>query len=190
MLAITPVVAGVGALYGAVEAPPPNAVESQETQVRGVLHADKLIGDFEQQVFGDIRNRTEFIPVLLRRNGGDTTDGAPNTDTKPDVRLKITLKSVQLRGAFDVDPPLALYLETHVTLLTPQHAIEMYSRTFHYETGTQQLTQWTADDAILFRNVVNTSFSRLAELIVDDVFLIYAFNHDHPWRKPVSNTTR
>jgi hypothetical protein len=190
MLAVTPVVVGAGALYGAIEAPSAGTIDSQETQVRGVLHADKLIGDLEQQVFGDIKNRTDFMPVLQPRNGGGNAGGAPDTGTKADARLKITLKSVQLRGPFDVDPPLALYLETHVTLLSSQYETEMYSRTFHYETGTRQLTEWTADDATIFREAVHTSLSRLAELIVDDVFLIYAFDHDHPWRKPLGNTKR
>jgi hypothetical protein len=149
-----------------------------------------LIGDLEQQMFGDIRNRTDFVPVLLPRNGEDTAGGAPDTGTKADARLQITLNSVQLRGAFDVDPPLALHLETHVTLLSSQDATEMYNRTFHYETGTRQLTEWTANDATLFREVVHTGLSRLTELIVDDVFLTHSFDHDHPWRKPLSSTKR
>jgi hypothetical protein len=66
----------------------------------------------------------------------------------------------------------------------------MYNRTFHYETGTRQLTEWTANDATLFREVVHTGLSRLTELIVDDVFLTHSFDHDHPWRKPLSSTKR
>ena len=190
MLVVTPVVAGAGALYGAIESPSAGTVESQETQVRGVLHADKLIGDLEQQLFGDVKNRTDFVPVLLPITGKDNAGGAPDTGAKPDARLKITLKSVHLRGAFDVDPPLALYLETHVTLLRSQDAAVLYSRTFHYETGTRQLTEWTANDATLFRESVNTSLSRLTELIVDDVLLTISFDHDHPWRKPLNITMR
>lgn len=190
MLAVTPVVVGAGALYGAIEAPSARAVESQEAQVRGVLHADALIGDLEQHVFGYTRDRTDFIPVLLPRNLADTARGAPDTGTNPDARLKITLKSVQLRGAFDVDPPLSLYLETDVTLLSPQDPTAIYSRSFHYQTGTRQLTEWTANDAALFREVVSTSLSRLTELIVDEVFLTVSIDHEHPWRKPLNDAKK
>lgn len=190
MLAVVPVVVGAGALYGAIEAPSAGTVESQETQVRGVLHADTLIQHLEQQVFGYTRDRTDFVPALLPNNRVETAGRAPSIGTKPDAKLTLTLKSVHLRGAFDVDPPLALYLETHVTLLRSQDAAVLYSRTFHYETGTRQLTEWTANDATLFRESVNSSLSRLTELIVDDVLLTISFDHDYPWRKPLRNTMR
>jgi hypothetical protein len=189
MLAVTPVIAGAGALYGAVEAPSAQAVESQETQVRGVLQAERLLGDFEQQVLGHITNRTDVIPTLLPRAGANQADdGEPRTGPKTDARLKIVLKSVDLRGPFDVDPPLALHLEADVALSL--YGTGFYSQTFRYKTGARHLTEWTADDTTIFREAVDVSLVRLAELIVDDMFLAYSFDHEHPWRKPFSRTKR
>lgn len=189
MLAVTPVVAGTGALYGAIQAPSAESVESQETQMQGVLQAGKLIGELEQQVLRHITSRTDVVPVLHPRTaahqaGGDGT----GTESKTDAQLKIVLTSVELRGPFDVDPPLALHLEAAVTLSL--YGTVVRSQTSSYVTGSRHLTEWTADETQPFREAVDISLSRLAELIVDDLFLAYSFDHDHRWRKTLSITKR
>ena len=212
MLAVTPLIAGMAALSGAVEAPSTETVESQETQVQAVLQAqiERLIGEFERQIVGHITSQTDVVPTLLSRTeipktgysergrglsddmqrmfgSGMNQIGEGKTDTKPkiDARLGIVLKTLELRGPDDVDPPLALQLEADITL--SRYGTGVYSRTFRYETGRQHLTKWLADDATPLREAVGTSLSRLAELIVDDVFLTYSFYHEHPWRNPSSS---
>lgn len=181
MLAVTPVLAGAGALYGAIEAPSTETVESQERQMHGAIQAERLIEDFEQRVLGHITNRTDVISRLLPRAVANQADNSEtNTGPKTDARLRIVLKSVDLRGPFDVDPPLALHLEADVTLSL--YGTAVYIRTFRYQTGSRHLTEWTADYPISFHEAVGISLARLAELIVDDLFLAYSFDHEHPWK--------
>jgi hypothetical protein len=188
MLAVTPLVALAAALYGAIEAPSAETVESQETQVQGMLQAqaERLIRETEQQMLGHITNQTDVVPRLLpRTETTQTDDGTTDTGPKTDTQLWILLTSLELRGPDDVDPPLALQLEADVTL--SQHGTPVYSRPFRYETGRRHLTKWLADDATTLREAVGTSLARLAELIVDDLFLTYSYYHEHPWRNPSSS---
>ena len=154
MLAVAPVAAVVGALSGAVEAPSAAAVEAMETQVRRVLQDERLIGEFGKRVHDHITNRTDVIPTLFPRAGMAYADGGDTeTGAQPDARLTIVLKSVGLQGTFDVNPPLALYLETNVNLVYKKRhtisegAVAVYRRTFRYRSDARILAEWTADDA-------------------------------------------
>ena len=183
MLVVTPVVALAGAVYGAIEAPSTEAVESQEAKVRGVLQGEHLIHRLQDHVLKQVIDRTDISIATLPREASDQsghretvlTSGVP----QPDTILMIQLKSVDLRGKFDVDPPLALNLEAQVTLTAPSAATPLYTHSFHYVTGARRLTEWTADDAKIFREAVDLSLVRLAELIVDDLFLTHPFVHEH-----------
>lgn len=90
---------------------------------------------------------------------------------QPKSILKIQLKSLELRGPYEVDPELALHIEAEVTLATPPAGSPIY--TFRYVTRALRLSEWVANDATLFTEAVNLSLARLAELIVDDLLLTY-----------------
>jgi len=183
MLVVTPVVASAGAVYGAIEAPSAEAVESQEAQVRGVLQAEDLIHRLQDHVLKQVTDRTDISIATLPREASDqighretvSTSGVP----QPDTMLMIQLKSIDLRGKFGVDPLLALNLEAQVTLTPPSAATPLYTHAFQYVTGARRLTEWTADDAKGFHEAVELSLARLAEWIVDDLFLTYPFVHEH-----------
>jgi hypothetical protein len=183
MLVVTPVVASAGAVYGAIEAHSTEVVESQEAQVRGVLQAEDLIRRLQHLVLTQVTDRTDISVATLPREASDqirhretvTASEAP----QPDTILRILLKSIDLRGTFDVDPPLALHLNAEVTLTAPSAAPLLYAHAFQYVTGARRLTEWTADDAKDFREAVDLSLTRLAELIVDDLFLTHPFVHEH-----------
>jgi hypothetical protein len=170
-------------VYGAIEAPSAEAVESQEAQVRGVLQAEDLIHRLQDHVLKQVTDRTDISIATLPREASDqighretvSTSGVP----QPDTMLMIQLKSIDLRGKFGVDPLLALNLEAQVTLTPPSAATPLYTHAFQYVTGARRLTEWTADDAKGFHEAVELSLARLAEWIVDDLFLTYPFVHEH-----------
>jgi hypothetical protein len=94
--------------------------------------------------------------------------------------LRIQLKSIDLRGTFEVDPPLALHLVAQVTLTDSHDPTPLYANTFHVTSESRRLSEWTADDATGFREAVDLSLTRLALKIVDDLFVINPVAHEHP----------
>jgi hypothetical protein len=183
MLVVTPVVASAGAVYGAIEAPSAETVESQEAQVRGVLQAKDLIRRLQDHVLKHVADRTDISVATLPREAGDQIGHRETVPTsempQPDTTLRILLKSIDLRGRYDVDPPLAVNIEAEVTLIAPSATTPLYTHAFQYVTGTRRLTEWTADDAKDFHEAVELSLARLAEWIVDDLFLTHPFVHEH-----------
>ena len=183
MLVVTPVVWGAGAVAGAIEAPSAEAVESQEAQVRVVLQGEQLIHQLENQVLTQVTDRTDIVATILPRDPGDQPihgETVPTTGVpQPDSVLRIQLESIDLRGTFDVDPPLELHLKAQVALTDPSAATPIYTQAFHYVTGARRLREWTADDAKGFREAVDLSLARLAEWIIDDLFLTHPFVHEH-----------
>jgi hypothetical protein len=183
MLVVTPVVASAGAVYGAIEAPSAEVVESQEAQARGVLQAEDLIHRLQHLLLTYVTDRTDISVATLPSEGSNPfghreivpASGVP----QPDAMLRILLKSIDLQGTFDVDPPLALHLDAQVTLTSPSAAPLLYTHAFQYVTGARRLTEWTAHDAKSFREAVDLSLTRLTELIVDDLFLTHPFVHEH-----------
>ena len=179
---VTPVVAAAGSVRGAIEAPSVEAVESQEAQVRGILQAEDLIHRLQNHVLTRVRDRTDVVATILPKDARDQAshrEAAPTSGVpQPDTMLMIQLKLIDLRGKFGVDPPLALNVEAQVTLTGPPAATLLYQYLFRYMTGARPLTEWTADDAKVFREAVDLSLPRLAERIVDDLFLTYQFVHE------------
>jgi hypothetical protein len=182
MLVITPVVASAGAVYGAIEAPSAESVESSEAQVRHVLRAEDVIDRLQHHVRRQVIDRTDIMAVSLSRatsGQGGLLDIVPaDGGSQADSMIRIRVKSIDLRGTFDVDPPLALHLVAQVTLSMPS-ATPVYAHDFRYVTGARRLTEWTANEAKSFFTTVDFSLAQLAELIVDDLLLIHPFHHDH-----------
>jgi hypothetical protein len=143
MLVVTPVVASAGVVYGAIEAPSAEVVESQEAQVHGVLQAEDLIHRLRHLLLTHVTDRTDISVAALPSEASDPigyreivpASGVP----QPDAMLRILLKSIDLQGTFDVDPPLALHLKAEVTLTSPSAAPLLYTHAFQYVTGARRL---------------------------------------------------
>lgn len=181
MLAVTPAVAAVGAAKGAIEAPSAESVESQETQVQVALQSGHLIRQLENQLLTQARDHTDLSTTLSPKKTDDrlTHREGVLTPAIADRILRVQLQSIDLQGPFDVDPPLELHFKVQATLTGFSYVTPQYTRSFHYVTGARRLTEWTADDGKHFREAIDLSLARLAELIIDDLFLTYPFVHEH-----------
>ena len=183
MLVVTPVVWGAGAVYGAIEASSGEAVEAQVPQVHGVLQVEDLIHRLQNHVLTHVTERTDISVATLLRTAndplGDRETVPASRVSQPDAMLRIRVQSIDLQGSSDIDLLLALNLELQATLVAPSATTPLYRRSFHYVTGVRRFTEWTADDARVFRDTVDLSLARLAELMVDDLFLTYPFIHEH-----------
>jgi hypothetical protein len=182
MLALTPVVAIAGAVKGAIESPSAESVESNEAQIQGILQAEDLLRRLQKQVLNQVTDRTE-ITILARPRAAATQGGeagaiASRENLQPDSRLSIQFKSLNLLGAYEIDPLLALHLEAEVTLTALPALTPLYTRPFLFVTGAHRLSEWTAQDATLFTEALDLGLARLAELIVDDLFVTYRFVHE------------
>ncbi|MDH4187505.1 MAG: hypothetical protein OEV08_10935 [Nitrospira sp.] len=207
MLALTPIVAATGAVVGAIEAPSAETVESQEAQVRDIVQIADLLQRLEKHVRVQITDQTDIslaVPQGRARTQVSPQDIVTTTVVSPQSPvLTIRLQSLDLRGGFDADPPLALHLKAQVTFATPTgsprpyneaeqfikglgeqplatstDATPLYNRTFQDVTQARLLSEWVAEDAKVFHAALELSLGRLAELIVDDVFLTYPFAHE------------
>jgi hypothetical protein len=190
-------------MKGAFEAPSTKSVESSEAQVRGILQAEDLLHRLREQVLKEVVDKTSIL-VADRSQGSDTIvaqekAAGPGAERQPDNAhdlewllyghakvgpaegrqpksiLRIQLTSLELHGPYEVDPELALHLEAEVTLTTTPPGTSVYTSPFRYVTRALRLSEWVANDAKLFTDAVNLSLARLAELIVDDLFLTYDF---------------
>jgi hypothetical protein len=177
MLVVTPVVAAAGAVAGAIEAP-----SSEETQVHSVFKVEDMIHRLQNHVLKHVTDWTDISVIPLLKTANDPLGGqeiVPTRGSQPDALLRIQLKSIDLRGSFDVDPLLALNLDVQVTLVASSVSTPLYMHSFHYVTGARRLTEWIVDDNQGFRETVDLSLARLAELMVDNLFLIHPFNYEH-----------
>jgi len=165
----------VGTLIEETEKPSAEAVKSGEAQVHGALLSEYLIHRLKKQVLAQVTERTDVEATILPKDAGDQTNHREAVTAKggqPDARLTIVLTSAELRRTLsEIDPPLALQVEARVTLTGPSTASRPHQDSFRYVTGARRLTEWSAEDAKGLREAIDVSLARLAELIVDDLFL-------------------
>ena len=183
MLVVTPVVWGAGAVAGAIEAP-----SAKEEQVHGVLQIEDLILRLQNHVLMHVTERTNMSVAPLPRTANDPLSDRETVSasgvSQLDAILRILVQSIDLRGSSGIDPLLALHLDVQATLVAPLAATPLYTRSFHYVTGARRFTEWTAEgaqsfDAQVFHETLDLSLARLAEMMVDDLFLTHPFVHEH-----------
>ena len=148
-----------------------------------MLQVEDLIHRLQNHVLTHVTERTDMsvapLPRTMNDPLGDRETVPASSVSQPDAILRIRVQSIDLQGSSDIDPLLALNLDVQATLEAPSAVAPLYRRSFHYVTGARRFTEWTVDNAQVFHDTVDLSLARLAELMVDDLFLTHPFVHEH-----------
>lgn len=165
-----------GAIVGAVAAEPWGPAEAQ---FRSVLAELKVPETFADRVIHIARASTPYSLASFeeqeRMTGRDT--GPYSLLASDGVRMVIELSDlvVELRpGDLRINPNRRLFLSVHARLIRPADGAVLDQRRITDELGgTRPLAAWTESNALAFREEVTKAAQRLAEQIVEELFLLH-----------------
>ncbi|HSD49863.1 MAG TPA: hypothetical protein VLG48_00535 [Candidatus Methylomirabilis sp.] len=175
-IALVPVFALGGAIYGAVEAESAARVTEAEANLTQALTEVKVQEALRDRVFLVARDQTRNPVTLLGWSGATArTEGMRDplsAEGAPDTFLEVRVTALRFVGG-GINPPLALVMNAETRLIPAEDRGIPYEATLEYRSRTRKFTEWAADNAQPFREELERAVHNLAERIVEEVFLLY-----------------
>lgn len=193
-LAVAVVVGGtIGTIQGGMEAPSANTTAAIEDLFRNNLGEFAAHIDLPQRVLAQSRKIAGLSVDLV------STQGEPeelNTEALGSLKQQgydqaLTLKIDRFGFVGDKgdDPLLGLYIEVSARITDTISQSEMYHRRFHSFGKVRRYSEWVSVDAEMLSVEVNGYIDKLAEDIVNGLFLSYDLPIDSgSWTFPGSET--
>lgn len=172
-----PLAAVVGAIGGAAAAvmEPIEGLEEAETALKAAV-AELNIQQEMRERFLQVAREQTCLPLVLMEQGPSAVDEevAHRSLATEGIHtvLEISVLRLDLLGKWwEKDPLVALVMAVRTRLMNVPDGKKLYESSFEYRSGIFHFTEWGGDDAQLFRREVNRAYQRLAQDIVDVLFL-------------------
>jgi len=175
-LALTPVAAASGAVYGAVASNEPQVIEEAEANLHKALAELHMQETVRILILEKLQNETQYHVVLLNTPGpthsGEVIDYSATATKGIETIFEIAVETFGLDGRWEMDPPLAIIMQARAKLIKVRNGAVLYNSVFHYRSNLHQFSEWATSDADLFRKGLDRAYQNLATQIVETVFLL------------------
>jgi hypothetical protein len=122
---------------------------------------------------------------LIRGQGPSTKDEKPLYSSlkrqNVDMALETNVKSLGFLGGEGADPEIALFINVTVRVVRTVDGLEIYSGESSHISSPRKLSEWAQNGAAVLCQEFETAYARLAEQILENLFLVYDFHVDSVW---------
>lgn len=178
-IALAPVAALVGGIYGAVAAEPASRVEEAERALHKVLAELKVQETIRDLVLEVARVETgyQFVSLAQRpATGEERVDYRSLVSEGIDTILEVGVSALGLEGPFGVN---VLVVEACARLIRTADGAQLYAlppegaHPLLFISRARKFVEWGAEDARPFREELDRGLRTLAEKMVEDLFLVH-----------------
>ncbi len=124
--------------------------------------------------------------VLLRESDGVSSlaqsDYRALVERRIDSLLIVQIEQVRVTMEEDVDAPMALDMTVKSTLIRTRDGAKLDERIFTCRGGKRTLSQWRAESVTPFTAGLSRCYHKVADRIVEEVFLVYDLPGGIRWR--------
>lgn len=175
-----PIGALVGTFYGAAVAAPAEEVDKAKeviNQTVDKLRAMDLQLQFRDQVVEQLRQGTDLKVVALSEVGPKRKEEVVQYDQlsipEIDTVLELRIERGGLWGLYTVKPPSAAFAEIRARLIRTRDNEVLLDDVLFCASEKRSYKEWSQDEGQLFAKSIISCMPRLAEKVVDDIFLVY-----------------
>jgi hypothetical protein len=174
-IALTPVYALFGSLYGMSAAPDAATVEKATETLQRAMDARQLPRGIAESILERAKVAVDDPLELL-------PPGAPAAGI--DTILEVAAPLVLLHGPYNVNPSLQGTLMQTATLKRASDGTLLYRMTLIQPLpGSAEYLDWAKDDAALLRGALSPIDGPLGRRMLDEMFLLHALPTDREWKK-------
>jgi hypothetical protein len=176
-IALSPVFAAGGAIYGAIEGETTKTIRKTEETLNHCVAAFRAQEVMQERVLSLVRERSRCTFVVPDQCGPNVLDEETSYDSLVqkgvDTVLEISVRKFGLWREKDaIDPPLSLFMTVSIRLIRVKDNAALSSQTFRYESEEKQkFTKWAKNDAQPFKEELDRCFKSLAQRIVVELFI-------------------
>ncbi len=160
-LALSPVAALAGGIYGGIAAPDPEDVDGAEAALKSA--------------FGDMEIQEDFRILVLQEAKAETSENlslCAGPEDAFDTLLELGVLDVRLQGEWGVNPSQTLVVLVGARVLRAADGEPLHSMKLAYGGPSLDFLQWGAGEAAAFRTEVRRAIEECAARIVEDLFLL------------------
>jgi len=162
IIALAPVAAVVGGVFGAIVADPAAKVEAQEAVIRTAMRELTIQETFRTCVSTAVREQAPHVALT-----------SSEAESAPTV-LEVTVEQVGLYGAETaLKPPLRFIMTERTRVIRSSDGAEVYAHWLTWRGQTRPLDAWVAQEGRLLKEEAGRACRDLAERLVDEVYLVY-----------------
>jgi len=172
-MALAPVAAVVGGVFGAIVADPAAKVEAQEAVIRTAM--------------GELTSQETFrncLSLAIREQAPHVALTRSETESAPTV-LEVTVEQFGLYGeeTTALKPPLRFIMTERTRVIRSSDGAEVYGHWLTWRGQNRPLDAWVAEEGRLLKEEAGRACQDLAERLVDEVFLVYLPGADRGARR-------
>jgi hypothetical protein len=174
-LAMLPVSAMIGSIYGAAAAPDARTVQAAVDALQGAVDRQQFPRRVAETILGrasvSLDDRLEEILPGTRLDGIDTL-------------LVVEPARLVLVGPYNVNPDLQLLLLQSASLTRVSDHRMLYQVTLlHLVSAKAPFLSWGKDDAALLRSALDQLSQPLGERLLEEMFLLHPLPENQDWKK-------
>lgn len=167
-IAALPIGAAVGAISGSLHGTSKAEVVAAEKTLSRVFSEMDFQMAIRREVVEAGRKNTRHVFVTADEVVPALPDGA-----QTDAILEVTVLSAGLAGKGEKGAPLSVFLRVQVRLLDSPAKPPLYSNIWAQTSGARPFREWAADDGRAFREELANASRKVAESIIEELFLAY-----------------
>ena len=175
-LVLTPIVAAVAAIFGAVEADSEEKVKSRIELIQSKTASSDIAYRFQERASELARQYDGY--TLLADPVHQSTDYQEIPfdllrEQQIDIVLQLGITNIATRTAEAkyCDPELALSIQTSLALFDAADGAQIYSTSIHRNTEARELEDWAKKNARHWDAALHESIDEVTIRLLDDVFL-------------------
>ncbi len=178
-IALTPIGALVGGIYGAVTAESLEKVRAAESALSNAFLELGTQESLRDRLLHAAGERGRHLPSLADSGptSSDETVDYRSFAKDVDTILEVSVTRIAFSGSTGINPPLGLTVGARIRLIRTADGIELYALPgrhnyrLEYRSEPRKLNEWAVNDAQLFREELDRAYRSLAEQIVFVLFL-------------------
>jgi hypothetical protein len=179
-IALTPPVALVGSIVGAIIAEPVSTVEQAEAALKRILAEAKIQEVLRDHVLALAQKETHYSLVALADWGptdaGTSGDYRLMSNTEVSFILEVGISAVELKSPnkdWAINPSLTVRILAVARIVRRRDNATMYTQTFECTGSERTFTEWASNNAQKLREVFEGCYDTVADQVVENAFLLY-----------------
>lgn len=186
-VALTPVVAIGGSVYGGVVAPSKEEVMISKGRINKALKELDVTDGLKEQIT-KAAEELWTVPVVDRSESDQEQMGAINEASKvtdSNTLLDVAIAGFTIKTSGGANPTRRVIFEASAKLENKLDGSIYYQGTHFYQSGAYLYKQWAENDAALLRNTFKQAYRELALNIVENSLVLYPLYYDNKKSKAV-----
>ena len=175
----------VGGIEGAIRAVPADEAERIEEAINHAVDEIHIQETFAKSLIDAGMFLTDYsFNYATGRSTPKNDEKALLTDdniSSPDIIMEVSITDLGFQGGEGRDPAVSFFMDAEIHLSRVRDGKELYAGKSFHSSRPQRFSEWSKNNATPLRLEFEKAYARIAEQVIENIFLIHDFHLDSIW---------